>query len=171
MSERVNQKRKTNLNKQCAEIFLSADLRGAASHCKNTPSWVLSLQIAVRKWPHETRTEWSSLARSSSCELCTWALRAPDRHTRPPDLRSGTAPESSSADQRRLDTRDDLEWITRRHNIGQSELSAQCVFSPMSPGSSHRLKDLQCFWHLWTGRTRTAGEPSATTSQPITCWL
>ncbi len=40
---------------------------------------------------------------------------------------------------------------------------------PMSPGSSHRLKERQWFWHRWTGRTRTDGEPSATTSQPSTC--
>lgn len=42
---------------------------------------------------------------------------------------------------------------------------------PMSPGSSHRLKERQWFWHRWTGRTWTAGEPSATTSQPNTCTL
>lgn len=52
---------------------------------------------------------------------------------------------------------------------------------PMSPGVSHRLKELQCFWQRWTGRTRTVGRPSPTTSQPNTptpwntddnvCWL
>lgn len=39
---------------------------------------------------------------------------------------------------------------------------------PMSPGVSHRLKELQCFWQRWTGRTRTVGVPSPTTSQPST---
>lgn len=38
----------------------------------------------------------------------------------------------------------------------------------MSPEFSHRLKELQCFWHCWTGRTRTVGRPSPTTSQPHT---
>lgn len=94
-------------------------------------------------------------------------VRRPIRHRWCSGLGPGTAPSASTEGQRTLHGSKGatISWVV----VSNEKCKNRCAgVLPMSPGVSHRLKELQCFWQRWTGRTRTVGRPSPTTSQPNT---